>query len=888
MTQVRPGSTGRRGGAVAAAAALTLCAVLAAVAADTAPDEPVRLADILTGPDGLGSYPSELTKAGDRVVFAASSGEPDSPSSDREVWVTDGTAEGTYRLADIWPGTSGSDPRTFVGDGTRVWFTAMDGTRTRDLWVTDGTPGGTTKVTSMPEGSMGVGRHVAIHGGDVWFIADDGVHGLELWKTDGSPGGESLVADIIPGADSPDIYELRSFGGRMYFTCNDGVRGIELWSSDGTAAGTDIVIDLNPAGSSNLQELTPWNGELWFRAETPEFGYELWATDGTAAGTRLVKDMWPGDYSGFPIDFEPAGDVMYFAGQATWTGYELWRTDGTTDGTWLVRDIYPGSGGSAHELTLSGGLLYFGQNEPGTGQFELWRSDGTYDGTWQLTNTVHGGANPGAITPFGTGVVFSADDGVHGYELWRSDGTAEGTYMIRDHVPGPDGGGNGYPVAVPGGIVYGGKGGAAGFELCRSDGTEQGTYVLANLSPGARSSISRSSATHRVGVRAVFLATDEDGARAPFASDGTPGGTSSLRSSANGPPTWDSQYGIVSRGMLWFAGDSAAQGRELWVTDGTVVGTRLVKDLAVGASGSYPELDHPMTHRTASGPWPSKRAGSSKATALRRSTRLQFISLFALFSCGGDAPESARSASQAGESRVVSPHHAADFSVTLPGGVSMDFVRVPPAPTSSDTPEHRPTGRPQRDNWFLMAQTEVTHGQWVALMAAQPTPAARGSDHPAEGPDVSWSAVAQYLDRLTSIAGEFEARLPTPAQWEFACRAGSSGPWCFGSSEATLPAHAHYAGSRASPSGTVNYLSAAPVRTRLPNRWGLYDMHGNVAEMCTESIAQAVLVAPESPRLSMGGSVESAASEVRCDARRVLRDAGGLQGVGFRPILVPR
>ncbi len=590
MTQVRPGSTGRRSGAVAAAAAFTLCAVLAAVAADTPPDEPVRLADILTGPDGMGSYPSELTKAGDRVVFAASSGEPDTPSSDREVWVTDGTAEGTYRLADIWLGTSGSDPRTFVGDGTRVWFTAVDGGRTRDLWVTDGTPGGTTKVTSMPEGSMGVGSRVAIHGGGVWFIADDGVHGVELWKTDGSPGGESLVADIVPGADSPDIYELRSFGGRMYFTCNDGVRGTELWSSDGTAAGTDIVIDLHPTGPSNPQELTPWNGELWFRAETPGLGYELWASDGTAAGTRLVKDMWPGDYSGFPMDFEPAGDVMYFAGQATWTGYELWRTDGTTDGTWLVRDIYPGSGGSALELTLSGGLLYFRQNEPGTGQFELWRSDGTYEGTWQVKDILPGGgANPSAITPFGTGVVFSADDGVHGYELWRSDGTAEGTYMIRDHVPGPDGGGNSYAVAVPGGIVYGGKGGAAGFELCRSDGTEQGTYVLANLAPDARSSMSRASATHRVGARAVFRATDEDAARAPFASDGTPGGTSSLRSSANGPPTWDSQYGIVSRGMLWFAGDSAAQGRELWVTDGTVAGTRLVKDLAVGASGSYPD-----------------------------------------------------------------------------------------------------------------------------------------------------------------------------------------------------------------------------------------------------------------------------------------------------------
>lgn len=128
---------------------------------------------------------------------------------------------------------------------------------------------------------------------------------------------------------------------------------------------------------------------------------------------------------------------------------------------------------------------------------------------------------------------------------------------------------------------------------------------------------------------------------------------------------------------------------------------------------------------------------------------------------------------------------------------------------------------------YWLGRTEVTQEQWQTIMEHLPSPSFfKGSDRPVER--VSWSSAMEFCRKLTErelIAGRlpdgYEYTLPTEAQWEYACRAGTTGPHA-----GDLVAMAWYAAN----SGAQTH----PVAQKKPNAWGLYDMHGNVAEWCRD------------------------------------------------------
>ena len=175
-------------------------------------------------------------------------------------------------------------------------------------------------------------------------------------------------------------------------------------------------------------------------------------------------------------------------------------------------------------------------------------------------------------------------------------------------------------------------------------------------------------------------------------------------------------------------------------------------------------------------------------------------------------------------------------TATLPGGMTMDFVWIPPGTFtmgSPDSEEDRGADEgPQREvtitQGFYMARREITQAQWVSVLDVAPWAEQRyvevGLGRPAVY--ISWHDVQEFVGRLNEAAGEHVYRLPTEAEWEYAARAGTTTRWSFGEDENQLWHYAWYTEN----AWSLGMRHAMPTGVKRPNPWGLFDMHGNAWE----------------------------------------------------------
>ncbi len=237
---------------------------------------------------------------------------------------------------------------------------------------------------------------------------------------------------------------------------------------------------------------------------------------------------------------------------------------------------------------------------------------------------------------------------------------------------------------------------------------------------------------------------------------------------------------------------------------------------------------------------------------------------------------------QAGRAWTV-PDLDLQMAYIRPGTFTMGSPNSEEGRSDSESPQTRVT----LIKGYWLGKTEVTQGQWEALMGSNPSNF-KGADRPVE--QVSWTEAMEFCRELTQREGSagrlpdaYAYTLPTEAQWEYACRAGTTGP---------------FAGS-----GNLNAMGwcwsnsggqTHSVAQKQPNAWGLYDMHGNVWEWCRDwygdypggSVRDPTGPASGSHRVYRGGSWGGLPLRCRSAYRSLDPGIRGF-GLGFRLALAP-
>jgi formylglycine-generating enzyme required for sulfatase activity len=230
-------------------------------------------------------------------------------------------------------------------------------------------------------------------------------------------------------------------------------------------------------------------------------------------------------------------------------------------------------------------------------------------------------------------------------------------------------------------------------------------------------------------------------------------------------------------------------------------------------------------------------------------------------------------------------------------GVQMEFVWIPPGVFKMGSPEsercHKkhegPVHKVEISRGFWMGKYEVSQGQWEPVMGFNPSKF-KGFSKPVE--EVSWNDVQDFIRKLNDRIRHNSYRLPTEAEWEYACRAGTRTSFNTGTCISTKQANynGHYSFTGCEKGSFRN--STVDVGSFPPNNWGLHDMHGNVYEWCSDrynlrGYSDSRLKDPQGPsegkfRVLRGGSWIFPDYSLRCASRAGHYPDYQVNCIGFR------
>lgn len=556
-----------------------------------------------------GPEPERVVPTSSGVVPVVYRGHNDSGPAEGFLYIGKAVAIGDYRVG-LWRYDAGTDRFALLAEtgwpfgpgvaepcdeiapiADRVVFCGCDA-----LWVSDGTAEGTFPLTGQEGGGIATGRPLALRGlgnGRALFTASDGDPLYPLWVSDGTQAGTHPLGGLS--------------GSPHGFVVGDSRLA---WEGICPATGCQWTADLelaSPVSVPNHGEIfavgdfgllvrrVPYFGAL----PPPETGDEPWVWH-PDSGWRLLADLAPGPASPDVWGFVNHHDQISFIATTPALGTEAWTSDGTTEGTRVITDLAPGpeNGVDPHVplALLDGGDLVVARRDAGSGLATPWRLSVDGATVEPVADLTYGtaGSNPAILDAFGAHLLFWAFRD-SGRELWASDGTPEGTFHVRGAellaaCPGPwplvrvdrsdllvgcDGGV--YEVSPDASLIERGR-----FAVSRSnrrsplapDGSAKDIFGGAQSSSRTRFIRLGSRILGWLGektytVQVLDLATRVE--------------TTLVESTRSNHPAF---VALDEDEVLFRWNDGSSHGAEVWISDGTPAGTRpLGNELVLGPAG---------------------------------------------------------------------------------------------------------------------------------------------------------------------------------------------------------------------------------------------------------------------------------------------------------------